>query len=111
MRARIRRYRWALGLGLGLVGGLLALAPAGTQARSSGSEAALADACHGAVAERVLHRDPVQFSNTFRIKEMSDRQYRLVSHFDQAGARTRYACDALAQGQSWEVTELTLVRW
>src|SRR5215510_11899175 len=78
---------WLGGWGLGGI-----LARRGPEPGLNGPQ--LAAACQQALSDRLSSGQPVQYAKSFFIKEFGDRRYRLVSHFDQDGGRTRFACDA-----------------
>ena len=72
----------------------------------------LASACRQALGERSPEPKPERFATAYRVRQVADDRYRLVSHFDgEASGRTHFACDALRQGLAWQVEEIAIASW
>jgi YD repeat-containing protein len=115
MGRRQLRSRLALAAGLLLgfwLGGWgLGRSLAHRDAGSDPDTSLLAEACQKALSDRLGSTESARYAKSFLVKNFGDHRYRLVSHFDQGGGRTRFACDATARVGAWEVTDLALVRW
>jgi hypothetical protein len=73
--------------------------------------AQLTDACEEALCARLPSRGAVNVTGEARVEPLGASTFRLLSSYESGGARTAFACEAVAGGGSYEVASLTLVQW
>jgi hypothetical protein len=71
----------------------------------------LTDACAEALTARLPSRRAVKVTGEGRVEPLGANTFRLLSSYESGGARTAFACEAIAAGGSYEVASLTLVQW
>ena len=69
-------------------------------------------ACENELRSRLPAGAPLRIAEDYRVQRFGAAHLRLLSRFESpASGPTTFACDVIARTGSWEVSEITVVRW
>jgi hypothetical protein len=69
-------------------------------------------ACEDELRSRLPAGAPLRIVEDYRVQRFGADHLRLLSRFEgRATGPTTFACDVVARTGSWEVSEITVVRW